>query len=181
MEKTCKTCGETKDKSFFRQWRRNCKVCDAALSLEYYRCHSSPEEKAKYAKRDKELRRLKPNLYLYNGAKVRAKKYKLEFNITPEDILIPDFCPVLGIKLFVGEKKWGPNSPTLDKIDNTKGYIKGNIKVISWRANSLKSDSTIEEIEKVLAYMKNPFEESDKINSIVEKQELPSPPAEIVI
>lgn len=95
--------------------------------------------------------------------KQRAKKKGLEFNLTKEDIIIPEICPVLGIRLQVGNKKGiEPNAPSVDRIDNSKGYVKGNIKIISWRANSLKKDASIEEFEKILQYMKEyvPFAES---------------------
>jgi hypothetical protein len=42
----------------------------------------------------------------------------------------------------------------IDRIDTSKGYLKDNIKVISWRANRLKSDGTLEELEKIVNYMR---------------------------
>ena len=87
-------------------------------------------------------------------AKRRAKKKGFEFNLTEDDIHIPTHCPVLGILMFRGEGVSGPNSPTLDRIDSSKGYIKGNVQVISKRANTVKNDASIDEIEKILAYMK---------------------------
>ena len=79
----------------------------------------------------------------------RAKKKGFEFNLTPQDIPeIPEYCPILNIKLKK-HNGLGPkdNSPSLDRIDTTKGYIVGNVRIISNRANRIKSDSTFDEIE----------------------------------
>ena len=92
--------------------------------------------------------------------KGRAKKSGLEFRITKANFPggVPSICPALGTELSVNSKKghW-PHSPSIDRIDNSKGYIPGNVKIISWRANSLKSDATIDEVEKILAYMKKEY------------------------
>lgn len=85
-------------------------------------------------------------------AKKRAIENKLEFNLEVSDIVIPEICPVLGIKLERLEKRHA-GSPSLDRIDNTKGYIKCNICVISWRANALKKDATVGELLLISAYM----------------------------
>ena len=95
---------------------------------------------------------------MWLGASKRCKKSGLEFNIEPQDIPnIPDICPILNIKIEKN-KNAGPldSSPSLDRIDSTKGYIKGNIRVISNRANRIKSDSTFEEIKLIYEdYIKN--------------------------
>lgn len=83
---------------------------------------------------------------MLNGAKHRAKVKGLEFNLCPGDIKIPLICPVLNIALQRGKIKPGDNTPSLDRIDNTKGYIKGNVRVISMRANVLKRDATAQEL-----------------------------------
>lgn len=96
-----------------------------------------------------------PAQSILRNARLRAKRMGLEFNLTIGDIVVPETCPVLGIPLVIGNRKgWSTTSPTLDRIDNSKGYIKGNICVISWRANSLKSDATLAEAERVVAYMR---------------------------
>ena len=87
---------------------------------------------------------------LYSHAKQRAKSKNLEFNITKDDIVIPKLCPVFNVILDVNNKL---TSPTLDRIDNSLGYIKGNIKVISAKANRLKNNGTIEEFIKIITYM----------------------------
>lgn len=84
---------------------------------------------------------------MYSRAKERAKKRNLPFNIEISDIVVPEFCPALGIKLDNGERQGGEwNSPSLDRLDNNLGYVKGNIQVISKRANSIKSDASVEEL-----------------------------------
>ena len=91
-----------------------------------------------------------PSRYLYNQAKHRSRKRNIFFDITPEDIVVPDYCPVLDIPLVMGRGlKGGPthNSPSIDRIDPKKGYTPDNIRVISWRANSLKSDASLKELQ----------------------------------
>jgi hypothetical protein len=83
------------------------------------------------------------------SARERAKVKNLQFAITPDDIVVPKFCPLLGIELKRGEGKLHDNSPSLDRIDSTKGYIPKNVWVISHKANTMKRDSTLEEYELV--------------------------------
>ena len=78
--------------------------------------------------------------------KQRAKEKGLEFNLDISDILIPTHCPYLGIELKVIGKQLTDNSPSLDRIDNTKGYIKGNVEIISQLANRCKSDLSIDQL-----------------------------------
>ena len=95
------------------------------------------------------------NSRLFTDAKRRAKSLNLEFNITKEDIIIPERCPILDILIDVrsGKGKAMPNSPSLDRVDNDKGYIKGNIRVISHRANTCKSDLSFQDIERLHKYI----------------------------
>lgn len=93
-----------------------------------------------------------PRKRLVSSAKARAKKKGIDFNITVEDVEIPESCPMLNIPLVKGKGRFSDNSPTLDRIDNNKGYIKGNIQVISYRANSIKRDASIEEFRSILEY-----------------------------
>lgn len=96
-------------------------------------------------------RRKYPERSMWMQARSRARKKSLPFDIEVDDIVIPALCPVLGIELqgFVGNFD---SSPSLDRIDNSKGYVKGNIAVISLRANRLKRDATIDELRRVLDY-----------------------------
>lgn len=101
--------------------------------------------------------------WLCSNARFRGRKRGLEATITPTDLDWPTHCPVLGIELDYPErsgmrKRQGvqPNWPSLDRWDNAKGYIPGNVFVISFRANTLKNTGNIEEMLKVLAYLREP-------------------------
>lgn len=83
---------------------------------------------------------------MLHAAKARSKKQDIAFNLTIEDIIIPTHCPLLGYKLeFFTGKGVKPNTPSLDKIVPDLGYVKGNVRVISFRANAMKQNSTLEE------------------------------------
>lgn len=90
---------------------------------------------------------------LWGKSKKRAKEDGIEFAITPDDIRIPDVCPVMGCVLRF-EKGIGDFNPSLDRVDNSRGYVQGNVRAISWRANYLKKNLTLEQAENLVAYMK---------------------------
>ena len=94
---------------------------------------------------------------IWRGAKERAVKKSIPFDIDVEDIIIPTVCPVLGIQIYPAFRKenggiFSDNSPSLDRIDVTKGYTKGNVMIISWRANRIKTNATIEELKMFCEY-----------------------------
>ena len=103
----------------------------------------------------KKTRGSNKQLTLYYGCKHRATRQGLEFSIDKEDIIIPEYCPILGIRLSKGFGVRDYDSPTVDRVDNSKGYTKDNIVVCSWRANKLKSNASLEEVEKIYFFMKN--------------------------
>jgi hypothetical protein len=101
-----------------------------------------------------------PEKRILTIARNRAKDNGLEFSIGVEDIIIPDVCPLLNIPLHanVGKGRAGPNSPSLDRIDATKGYIKGNVWVISYRANAAKNNLSLEELETLVRNLRAKIE-----------------------
>jgi hypothetical protein len=115
----------------------------------------------------REYREKNPEKFLIHSARRRAKEKGLEFSITEKDIPIPKICPVLGIPIFKNKDGYqkGPcqNSPTLDRINPSVGYIPSNVRVISWKANKYKSDMAIETLEKILNYMKAPCIEASTV------------------
>lgn len=84
---------------------------------------------------------------LYNSAKRRAKEKGLDFNIDKNDIKVFKNCPLLRIKLIRGKEIFHDGSPTIDRINNKKGYVKGNVHVISHKANRMKNNSTLGQLK----------------------------------
>ena len=84
--------------------------------------------------------------------KSKCKAKGIPFDLDVTDVIPPDFCPVLGIKLALHNQGSGyhVDSASVDRIDPTKGYTKGNVRVISARANLLKNDATSDELRLVL-------------------------------
>ncbi len=95
-----------------------------------------------------------PIKYMLAIIRDRAKQKGLEFTITREDVTIPSHCPMLGIPLFNTTGKKTDNTPSIDRIDKTKGYIPGNVHVISERANRLKNNGTAEELQQIADYLR---------------------------
>lgn len=82
------------------------------------------------------------NRMLYNAAKSRAAVKNIPFNLELSDIEIPDVCPYLKTPFVVNTRY----AASLDRIDPRLGYIKGNVEVISRKANTMKNDATTEEL-----------------------------------
>ena len=116
----------------------------------YHKPHQVEKNKARRAAlRNNEIERL----ILYR-ARHRAKSLGVPFDLERSDIVIPARCPVLGMPLTFRHGKgrgFHPDSPSLDRIKPNLGYVKGNIRVISARANLLKNDASVRELELVLA------------------------------
>lgn len=88
-----------------------------------------------------------PTYKMYQRSKVRAKKCNREFNLEINDIIIPTHCPILGVELSTKVGSGGDQkSPSLDRIDSSRGYTKDNIQVISSLANRMKSDADKEQL-----------------------------------
>lgn len=156
----CIHCGKefTVNISKQRQTCRQKYFCDSCIkSLSNWerksiRMKIFPDERAKYLqqKRGEFLRRYIKQML--NRTRLRAKNKKIDFNIDESDIIIPDKCPILEVPLVIGTKGDYEYSPSIDRIDNTKGYVKGNIQIISKKANSMKNSATTKEL---LTFCKN--------------------------
>ncbi|QGH74289.1 HNH endonuclease [Streptomyces phage Wipeout] len=145
--KRCNGCQEVKSLELFNRNKNallerdtKCKECRKPFSKAFYDSKSHEE-------------------IMWRRAKDRASRSGVEFNIDIEDIVIPEFCPVFGLRLQVGlnEKKYHshPQSPSLDRIDPTKGYVKGNVQVISNRANLLKNNASAWELRQVADFLES--------------------------
>lgn len=124
-----------------------------ALSDIYHR-----ESRTLRNSRARDWHRDNPERSYWLAAKGRARRQKLPFNIEPSDIVIPSVCPALGIKLNLDRsesKTRGDTTPSLDRIKPELGYVKGNICVISWRANRLKNSCSLEELKNLVKYVES--------------------------
>lgn len=93
--------------------------------------------------------------YLLSSARRRAKKRGIEFDVDFLDLQVPTHCPLLGIELsYFNEGIHSPNSASLDRIDSSLGYTKNNVWIISNRANKIKNDATVPELEQITFKLK---------------------------
>jgi hypothetical protein len=91
-----------------------------------------------------------------------SRKHAQDIRPNWADISIPEMCPVFGTKLAYVEGRRTHSTPSLDRIDSSKGYIPGNVIVVSWRANDVKRTSTPEELIAVGVFYQNLVEKRDK-------------------
>lgn len=92
----------------------------------------------------------------YRHARKRANRNNIPFNIELEDVAMPEVCPVLGVPMLPAAICGSnPHMPSIDRHVPSLGYVKGNVAVISFRANTIKGDATFDEIEKLYLYMKS--------------------------
>lgn len=103
--------------------------------------HRRPSQQVEWNKKNPEKR-------ILFASRSRARKVGLEHTLSLEDIIIPEVCPYLEIPLVCnhGGNGYNENSPSVDRIDNSKGYIPGNVEIISRKANTMKSNATIDEL-----------------------------------
>lgn len=120
-----------------------------------------PENKPKMSKwsseSQKRRRQADPAALMLVSARGRAKEKGIPFNIVSADIPVPEVCPVLGLKLVIGVGACSDSSPSIDRIIPSLGYVKGNVRVISRRANRIKNDATPDELYKVWKYASEQF------------------------
>ena len=142
IARECSRCGVKKDITEFSPHsgsrgfggkRSHCKKCNNSYCAKYSDSRSN-------------------EYHLWKHAKYRAEKKGLEFSLILEDLKIPEHCPVLGIPLSKGEGTVHDGSPTIDRVDNTKGYTPDNTEIISYRANSLKGSASPKEIKMLFEY-----------------------------
>jgi hypothetical protein len=92
-----------------------------------------------------------PEYVMFLMAKTRAKAKHLPFDIEVSDVVIPERCPMLGIPLFQANGVIHDNSPTLDRREPLRGYVRGNVRVISYKANRAKNNLTLDEMKLMVA------------------------------
>jgi len=137
VNNTCVECGREagrteKRKKYKRAWARE-----------------NPQDQAEWRANNRDRRML-------SNARERAKRRNLPFNIDISDVTIPVVCPVFGTEFILDTRDPDfsrDNQATIDRIIPVLGYVKGNVRVISGRANRFKSDMTKADILRLLAYL----------------------------
>ena len=161
-----------------RKYRQNNKERVAKYAREYYQANREKiaEKNRKYRQNNKEkcaeygreYRKNNPfqiqSITLSNSARQRTKKNKIAIDldfISPSNIMDwlkrqPN-CVCCGRVFRIGYKgKSGfhDDSPSLDRFYPKLGYVLGNVFLICWRCNELKNNTTVKELETVVAWMK---------------------------
>jgi len=159
----CITCGIDKPRDAY--WKQaskrsglfaECKACARRRNATWHTDNAS-DRIPKIVANVKRQRLRNPMSTLLNGARHRAKILGMEFTLALSDVPIPEFCPVLGIRLESGlgqgRPKWDRDrSPSLDRIDNDRGYTPDNVIVVSHKANRLKSNATVDDLVAVASF-----------------------------
>jgi hypothetical protein len=170
--KVCSGCGLAKPPEQFYKGHGRCAECVRRRVAEYRKKHPTrvkaaqdrwyQEHRSEHLQnarqRNAALKTRDPVAWLLAMKGPAARRDGIPFSLTAKDINIPEFCPVLGIRLSpVGSHRRSGNrdsAPSIDRIDASKGYVPGNVAVISNRANVIKSYGTAEEHEKIAAWMR---------------------------
>lgn len=133
-------------KAYAKKYRQRRKLLHAERDAIYNRAwvRANP---SKIATAQLRWKKRNPAAFLLSRARNRARSLGLPSDITTKDIVIPTHCPVLRMQLQIGlGGPRGLSTISLDRIIPSLGYVPGNVRVISWRANNLKNDATLEEL-----------------------------------
>ena len=111
--------------------------------------------------------------YIIRNSKYCAKRRGIHFDLKYTDFELPEYCPILGMTLEYGAGNDGnaPNHATLDRIDNSKGYIPGNVMIISRLANAMKNESSFDQLQTFITnykYLINYINEHGALGNITD-------------
>lgn len=95
------------------------------------------------------------------SAKARAKESNLQFDIDLKYLgfIATDYCPVDGLpfdweRQLETDKSLPLATPSLDRIDSSQGYVKGNVKIIGWKWNAKKSNMSLDDLLLLVEYVR---------------------------
>jgi hypothetical protein len=167
MEKICTKCRAVLPLSLFSKdkykptgYRSACKPCSAKEFSSYLKTQCYRDRLEKYKQQRQRAKAESPIVSwascAFYAAKQRAKKSGLEFSITKDWIVsnAVEVCPLLGLTLDYGAKKSHDSCASLDRRDSSLGYTPENCKVVSFRANRIKNNATIEEMERLVVALR---------------------------
>lgn len=116
--------------------------------------------------KNKSWQNLDPRKKMLQQAKNRCNRKNLEFNLDLNDIILPQVCPLLEIPFVVGTKDNYEYTYSLDRIDSSKGYIKGNVWVITKLANSMKNSATKKQLNVFANNILKYFKDDDIVRTV---------------
>lgn len=170
MEKICSKCKQllnitlfSRDKYKPEGYRSACKKC-SALEFKKYKLDNSEsylKRLSSVKQKRAELKSINPIQVwahcAYHNAKSRAARLNLDFTIGKEWLVknAPTHCPLLKIELSYSSTRSNFNCASLDRINSYKGYTEDNCKIISFKANRIKSNATLDELETLAHNMRN--------------------------
>lgn len=161
---TCSSCGRDLplasfgvDKRAKSGRKRVCKDCHNDQNRRRY--HRDVDRAREYHRKKRrgyysESRDFDPVRWMLDLCRNRARREGIPYSLTRDDLIIPERCPVLGLRLRRPGEGQAEDSPSIDRIVPERGYVSGNVAVISMRANRLKNDGSAEEHERIAAWMR---------------------------
>ena len=162
LQTYCKECMSAAQRAWYsteKQRKNSNRWWDKKRNEVLQETGQAPTSASSYANRL--LKDQAPEKYLLRRAKDNANKLNIPCTVTLADLSVPERCPVLGIELAFSNEGISENTPSIDRIDPTKGYEKGNVVVVSWRANRIKNNGTPDEHRKIYEFYKPLYEASD--------------------
>jgi hypothetical protein len=162
-DKRCRSCGETKPvtqfwkngfrKSGTQMWQAECRTCMRSRNSKWCRDNRSAAEVTDAVSLSRQRHPLKQ---MFRAAKARSKRKGFPFDLILDDVLpVPEVCPVLGIPLawtIATGKGVSDGTPSLERIVPKLGYVRGNVVIISYRANILRKDATLDEMQMMVKF-----------------------------
>lgn len=166
--KTCKNgrsnvCKECQNK-YSREYRKGNEDYLLKRRIKYYENEKTNELKNRIQRKQDNPLKIRCQ-YLRAGMRDRARKKNLDYD---KDFFTVEYlmkrleenpnCECCKVPLDIGfkeDRKFHDNSPSIDRVDSTKGYIKGNVAILCWRCNKHKQDSTSEELRIIADFMDN--------------------------
>ena len=112
---------------------------------------SDPEWRQRKLDMAKAHRHRNVGVHLCQGARARSKRDGREFSIVPAEMQVlweaSPFCAYCSKPLVPSDSTHAHDSPSLERVDQTKGYTPENTVFACYRCNILKRDATVEELE----------------------------------
>jgi hypothetical protein len=93
----------------------------------------------------------------FRRKKASAKTKGIDWTVQFGELEWPKECPILGLEIDYFAEERQENSPSFDRIDPSRGYVAGNVRIVSWRANRIKNDGSAKEHRLIAEYLENIF------------------------